>query len=119
MISLVWRYATTIAQVDGLSFGTNSGVIFIDPAGLNQVPFWVTEPEATIDFTLYTLSPAGAIERYLQQQSGTPVPLEVAGLPVAASWQQHFASGDPNAMRPTPLPTAAVPSGLYVLEAAT
>jgi uncharacterized protein YfaS (alpha-2-macroglobulin family) len=113
---LGWGYAATRAQSYELTFGVGHAIAFADPDGRNQVGFWVTQPEATVDFTLYSLSPAGLIERYQAQQPWGDSTIDVTGLPVVSTWQQSFSGGDTYAVRPVNLP-AGVASGLFVIEA--
>jgi hypothetical protein len=105
------------AQSDELSFGYDRGIQFVDPDGRNEAPFWINGIEATVDFTLYSLTDGEFISRYRTYQPWQPPPINVSGLPTVTTWQQHFAKKDPWLPQPVQLPTNTVPSGLYVIQA--
>jgi uncharacterized protein YfaS (alpha-2-macroglobulin family) len=112
----IWTLSVLSAQAAGLSFGLGRGVLFVDPAGRNQAPLWIDQPAAGVNFTLYGLTPATFLERYRNQQPWLESPIDVAGLPVAATWQQDYDGVDVFSRQSVSLPDA--PGGLYVIEAA-
>src|SRR3954463_12210941 len=69
------------AQYSGLSFGYDRAIQFVDPTGLNQVPFWVNQNTATVDFTLYRLTPPDFVKRYAAQHPWQPQTIDTTGLP--------------------------------------
>src|SRR5436190_2399662 len=65
-------FAVSSAQSYALSFGYDRAIQFVDPTGLNQVPFWVNIDNATVDFALYRLTPPDFVKRYAAQQPWQP-----------------------------------------------
>lgn len=116
LVTTIWFIATLSAQAAALSFGLGRGILFVDPAGRNQVPLWLNGSATAVNFTLYELAPTTFLERYRNQQPWTEPPIDVAGLPVAATWQQEYSGVDTFSKQSVTLPS--VPSGLYVIEAA-
>lgn len=98
-----------------LSFGVGRGILFVDPAGRNQAALWLSGSATAVNFTLYELTPATFLERYRDQQPWAEASIEVAGLPVAATWQQNFDAAEPFTKHSVTFPS--MPSGIYVIEA--
>ncbi len=116
LVAMLWGAAATTAQSNSLSFGYSAGVQVVDPDGLNQVPIWLTQPNMTVDFALYTLTPEDFIDQVASDPYRPPTP--PPGASPVTTWQQTFGSlpTDPSMPDDVAMP-AGIASGLYILHA--
>ncbi|MEM7536185.1 MAG: MG2 domain-containing protein [Chloroflexota bacterium] len=102
-------------QNQPMSFGYDRGIQFIDPDGLNYVPFWSVNG-GTVDFTLYELPVGQFLNNYQIYQYYQDQTWDIEGLTVQGTWQNTAPSNNGDTMLAVDLP-ASTPSGLYIIEA--